>query len=196
MSVMARIYRKKIRFQRGAALVETLLCFFILFLVLFGMIHVGYFFVGQYFADYAALRGARSRTVGFADYLVNREARINAIGGSGHLVTDSRLGSFESMDPRYAVSRFHTEKTLIQRYMTGDRYLEYEYWNGRSLRDPSLRTTFHTTISSGGIGQCKVAAFFEDYASVERYIGRMFFNGGIQLRGETVLRDHSQTYLD
>lgn len=191
----SRICRKNVRTRRGAALVETLLCFFILFLVLFGMIHVSYFFIGQYFADYAALRGARSRTVGFAPYLVNRESKINAIGGSGFLVSPS-LSGFHSENPRYAASQFQSEKTLIQRYMVGARYLEYEYWNGRSPRNPSLRTTFHTVISPGGSNTCKVSAYFDDYASVERYIGKMFFNGGIRLHGEAVLRDHSQVYLD
>ena len=67
-------------------MVEALLSYFVLFLVLFGMLHIFYFFAGQFFADYAALRGARSRAVGFADYLVKRESRVTAIGGSGLMV--------------------------------------------------------------------------------------------------------------
>ena len=66
--------------EHGAAMVETLLSLFVLLLILFGMLQVFYFFAGQFFTDYAALRGSRSRAVGFADYLVNREIKINAIG--------------------------------------------------------------------------------------------------------------------
>ena len=45
---LKRSVRKRIR---GAAMVEALLSFFVIFLVLFGMLQVFYFFAGQYFAD-------------------------------------------------------------------------------------------------------------------------------------------------
>ena len=43
---LKRSVRKRIR---GAAMVEALLSFFVIFLVLFGMLQVFYFFAGQYF---------------------------------------------------------------------------------------------------------------------------------------------------
>lgn len=49
---------------------------FVIFLVLFGLLQVFYFVIGQYFIDYAAIRGARSRAVGFRDYLIGREVRV------------------------------------------------------------------------------------------------------------------------
>ena len=51
----------RIRRIRGAAMTECLMAMFVLFLVLFGMLQVFYFAAGQFFTDYAALRGARSR---------------------------------------------------------------------------------------------------------------------------------------
>ena len=188
-------HRRVLRRSRGAAMVECLLSFFVLFLVLFGMLHVCYFFIGQYFTDYAALRGVRSRSVGFSEYLVNREARINAIGASGFLVQPS-LSGFHTENAQYKSSQFQAEKTLIQRYIVGSRYIDYEYWNGISPRNPSVRTTFSTRINSAMGETSKVTAFFRDYASVDRWIGAMFFKDGIHLRGESVLTDHSQDYLD
>ena len=190
-----RVFRSIARKSRGAAMVEVLLCFFVLFLVLFGMLHVSYFFIGQYFADYAALRGARSRAVGFSEYLVNRESKINAIGGSGFLVRPA-LNGFHTENPLYRASQFQSEKTLIQRFMSGSRYIEYEYWNANSPRNPSLRTTFRTQMYSPSNEKTRVAAVFRDYASVDKWLGAMFFKDGIHLRGETVLTDHSQDYLD
>lgn len=185
------------RGQHGAAMVETLLCFFVLFLVLFGMLHVSYFFIGQYFADYASLRAARSRIVGFAPYLMDREARVNAIGGSGAIV-EPVLSKQSMEDSKYAVSQYQLERTLIQRYMVGSRYLEYEYWHGRSPHndESSSSTTFHTHASSSGNFMSKVTAYFENYASVDRFIRKMFSWKEIRLQGETVLADHSQTYLE
>ena len=190
-----RDYRRILRKSRGASIVETLLCFFVLFLVLFGMLHISYFFIGQYFADYAALRGARSRAVGFAEYLVNREAKINAIGASGFLVQPSLTG-FHTENAQYRSSQFQSEKTLIQRFISGARYIEYEYWNGFSPRDPSIRTTFRTQVPSSGGRQTGVTAVFRDYASVDKWVGAMFFRDGIHLQGKTLLTDHSQDFLE
>lgn len=58
-------YRKNRKREHGAAIVESLLSMFVIFLVLFGLLQVFYFVIGQYFIDYAAIRGARSRAVGF-----------------------------------------------------------------------------------------------------------------------------------
>ena len=133
-------------------MVEALLSYFVLFLVLFGMLHIFYFFAGQFFADYAALRGARSRAVGFADYLVKRESRVTAIGGSGlNAFTASdmtvyvvdipaqelpKLLQLESERLREPVMRlFHTELEAVyeefNRGMDNDGRLMYEAVNAK-----------------------------------------------------------------
>ena len=78
-------------------MVEALLSWFLLFVILLGMLHVFYFFAGQLFAEYASFRGSRSRAVGFADYLVNREVRVSAIGGSGKIVRPNQ-NSYSSQE--------------------------------------------------------------------------------------------------
>ena len=150
-----RMSRRKecLRRTRGAAMVEALLSYFILFLVLFGMLHIFYFFTGQFFVDYAALRGARSRAVGFNDYLVKRELRINAIGGSGAL-TYPELYSSGTGDPNLEATQFTMEKTLIQRYMVGAKWLEYEFW---PTLDISLKNNNGSnTVQADEIGRAHV----------------------------------------
>lgn len=188
---------------RGAAMVEALLSFFVLFLILFGMIHVFYFFMGQFYADYASLRGARSKAVGFADYLANRAVRINAIGGSGMLVSP-RLYSAEGGNAKYGATQFTMEKTLIQRYMVGASWLEYQYWFGVRGLAPLL----NITLKDSGT-DVKAAAEFSNYAfpwgtpetltdsggNPPRKTFRLFFDG-INLKGSASLGNHSKIYLE
>lgn len=191
---LKRSVRKRIR---GAAMVEALLSFFVIFLVLFGMLQVFYFFAGQYFADYAAIRGARSLTVGFRDYLVEREMRVNAIGGSGLLV-EPALSSFSvssELASEYSSGQFSVEKTLIQRYMVGARWIEYEYWFGRSSDSEKRVNTRLNSSFTHGNNMIHGKTEFSDYAFPDTYTKRLFFGDGISLKGDAQLRDHARTYL-
>lgn len=189
-------------------MVEALLSYFILFLVLFGMLHIFYFFCGQYFADYASLRGARSRAVGFNNYLVERETRINAIGGSGILLAP-RLHSSGTGNSKYDASQFTMEKTLIQRYMVGVTWMEYEYWFGCCGKP-----TLEISIKDSG-RTARTNASFRDYAfpltasdiqtdadgnriqnpdASEKKV-HLFFHG-VDLKGSASLGNHSTVYLE
>ena len=200
--------KSKRRQTRGAAMVEALLSYFILFLALFWMFYIFYFFVGQFFTDYAALRGARSRAVGFSKYLVNRETRINAIGGSGMLVTP-RLHSSGTGISRYDATQFTMEKTLIQRYMVGATWLEYEYWFGSREKDPRLDISIRDSGTETGLD-----AIFRNYSfplytsdvrsdgngnlfqgSSSQNRGHLFFYG-VDLKGSASLGNHSSVYLE
>ena len=193
------------RFRRqimGAAMVEMLLSCFLLFLILLGMLHVFYFFIGQYFADYAAYRGARSRAVGFADYLVKREVRVSAIGGSGKLVRPSLHGSGTD-NSVYDATQFAMEKTLIQRYRMGLSWLEYEFWFGRNAKsDRVIDTMLDIKIKNSG-KTTSVISTFMDYMfplSVpdrdnDSKNFRLFYKKGIHLKGSAELSNHSTVYL-
>ena len=185
-------------------MVETLLSWFLLFLVLLGMLHVFYFFAGQMFADYAAYRGARSRAVGFADYLVQRETRVSAIGGSGKIVKPNLMSSnFDQSG--YDATLFTREKTLIQRYRMGISWLEYEFWFGRSAdSDRMVDTWLDIKIKDSG-KTVRVQSTFLDYMfplSVPAKDGsessrnfRLFYKKGIHLKGSAELGNHSTVYL-
>ncbi|OQA87006.1 MAG: hypothetical protein BWY31_01050 [Lentisphaerae bacterium ADurb.Bin242] len=194
---MRVIPRRLRRHERGAAMVEALLSMFVILLVLFGMLQVFYFFTGQLFTDYAAFRGARSRAVGFKEYLVARELRRNAIGGSGILV-EPALTSFD-VSASFGDSSAHqltVEKSLIQRYITGSRWIEYEYWFGRAAnQNRRVNTELHYSISNSS-NKVNITARFTDYAFPDTYTKRLFFGNGIDLTGEASLSYHAQVYLE
>ena len=196
---------RRVRRQiRGAAMVEALLSYFMLFLILLGMLHVFYFFAGQLFSDYAAYRGARSRAVGFADYLVKREVRVCAIGGSGKLIRPT-LYSSGTENSGYDATQFAMEKTLIQRYRMGFSWLEYQFWFGS---DSEASTWLDIKIKDQS-RTARVIASFIDYVfplstapadENGRQTGtgrgiRLFFPKGVDLTGRAELGNHSSVYL-
>lgn len=206
------------REKRGAAMVEALLSYFVLFLILFGMLHIYYFFNGQYFADYAALRGARSRAVGFADYLVKRESRVCAIGGSGLMVYPGLHNAGLNDNSIYAADQFTQEKTLIQRYRAGWSWLEYEFWFGNTGNvNRGVSTNLGLSILNSN-NQVKMTTEFRDYSmpmsgsriekdgngNILRDTSgnpstrgfRLFFRRGIDLKGSATLADHAKVYLE
>ena len=181
--------------EHGAAMVETLLSLFVLLLILFGMLHIFYFFAGQFFTDYAALRGSRSRAVGFADYLVKRETKVNAIGGSGLLVTPPLHSAGNGLS-KYNATQFTMEKTLIQRFMVGATWVEYEYWNGTPAAEKrTVDTNLHIKISDSAT-TAKVETKFTNYAFPEKLTRRLFFGRGLDLSGSASLGNHSAVYLE
>ena len=201
------LVRRRLRPQiRGAAMVETLLSWFLLFLVLLGMLHVFYVFAGQMFADYAAYRGARSRAVGFADYLVKRETRVSAIGGSGKMVHPNTATSDFSTST-YNATQFMREKTLIQRYRMGLSWLEYEFWFGRSANSENAIDTWLDIKIKNSSQTADVKTSFIDYmfplsvaqkdesGNARGRSYRLFYRKGIHLKGSAELGDHSSVYL-
>ena len=205
------------RGKHGAAMVEALLSYFVLFLILFGMLHIFYFFTGQFFADYAALRGARSRAVGFADYLVKRESRVTAIGGSGLMVYPGVRDDGLAADSAFRSTQFDKEKTLIQRFRSGFTWLEYEFWYGNT-GDPVRPVSTHLNLAIKDLNnQSQMKTVFKDYSMplsasgivkdengnvvLDNYgnakkRGVRLFLRGIDLKGNATLANHSKVYLE
>ena len=182
-------YRKKRIRQRGAAIVESLLAMFVIFLVLFGLLQVFYFVIGQYFIDYAAIRGARSRAVGFRDYLIRREIRVNALPASGDIVSPT-------LDENSLADRMMKERSYINSYVGGYRWLEYEYWDGNSRNpDKKVETTL-TYTAAVSMDMNDLYTKFTDYAFPDTYLKHLFFGSGIDLEGKATLSDFASNYLE
>ena len=117
-----------------------------------------------------------------------------------------------------------TEKSYINTYLVGWRFLEYENWFGASghrmnfFKNENKSTTFHHAVTSSG-DLAKVTATFSDYFLLllgnacgcngkmviqSKYIPEKesakssvnLFFGKIDLTGEAAMRDHAGTFLD
>ena len=210
------MYRRN-RNEKGSAIIESTLSMFVIFLVLGALLQLFYFAVGQMLTDYAALRGVRSHIVGFREYLVRRAVQVSAIGASGNIIQPV-LPRGDGTDP------VDTEKSYINTYLVGWRFLEYENWFGASghrmnvFKNENRSSTLrHIVTSSGDLA--KVTATFSDYILLllgnscgcngkmviqSKYIPEnenskgsvnLFF-GKIDLTGEAAMRDHAATFLD
>ncbi len=115
--------------QRGQSILESLICMIVLALMLLGLLQLFHLSVARLLTDYSSFCSARSYAVGFADYLTLRSARIAAIGASGKMVRPDNE-SFSS-----SANQFWSEEMLVQDYIQGIRWLEYEYWLGENEYD-------------------------------------------------------------
>ena len=199
---------------RGSAILESLLAMFVIFLVLGILLQFFYFAVARMLTDYAALRGVRSHAVGFKEYLVRRAIQVSAIGASGNIVTP--------VIEKGADNPIRKERSYINSYLVGWRFLEYENWFGATgnrmdeFKNAGFSTTFNHTVSSTG-SMAKVNTKFHNYALLlqnsynssgktviqSRYIPENeshsaktnFFFGDLELTGEASMRDHAVTFL-
>ncbi|OGV58394.1 MAG: hypothetical protein A2X49_10535 [Lentisphaerae bacterium GWF2_52_8] len=138
--------------ERGEAIVESMMCLLLICLILFGLLQMFYLSVAQMLTDYSSFCTARSYAVGFAEYLVDRAARVAAIGASGPMVEDQDYNG--SM-----LSQFAVETSRIPEYISGERWLEYEYWYGEGESNTTLSAG--TSLEGGNVILSEVR--FNDY---------------------------------
>ncbi len=129
MDPRAKGRRRRRRGEHGQAILENLLAMLVLCLILFGLLQVFHLAVAQFLTRYSAFCTGRAYAVGFADYLLYRSARVGAIGASGRLVSPNNqtYGS--------PVAQYYGERMMIPEYISGIRWLEYEYWRGGNEYD-------------------------------------------------------------
>ena len=175
----------------GSTMIEAVICMLIICLILFGLLQVFYFVIGQYFIDYAAIRGARSRAVGFRDYLIGREVRVNALPASGDIVSPT-------LDENSAADRLTRERSYINSYVGGNRWLEYEFWYGKSSDENRKVNTTLTYTAAVSMNMTDLYTKFTDYAFPDTYLKHLFFGkgNGIDLEGKASLTDYSSNYIE
>lgn len=141
------MYRTK-KSIRGSAIIESTLAMFVIFLVLGGLLQLFYFAVGQMVTDYAALRGVRSYVVGFRNDLVGRAAKVSAIGASGNIV-EPELPIYRDSNGRPDhKTKTHSERSFVNTYLVGWRYLRYEFWNGHDGSNNSTEYTLSPGVNT------------------------------------------------
>ena len=130
-----------------------------------------------------------SRAVGFRDYLIRREIRVNALPASGDIVSPT-------LDENSLADRMTKERSYINSYVGGYRWLEYEYWDGNSRNpDKKVETTL-TYTAAVSMDMNDLYTKFTDYAFPDTYLKHLFFGSGIDLEGKATLSDFASNYLE
>jgi len=158
------VLRKAYRDASGQSILESLLCSIILCILLVGLLQIFHLTVAKLLTDYSAFRTARSYCVGFRDYLQERSARVGAIGASGKIISPDN-GAFA--DP---MAQFAAEELMIPEYISGTRWLEYEYWQGENQYDAAYfdsatppQTHISDSHSLNAQGSVVMNVVFTDY---------------------------------
>ena len=191
--------------ERGQAIIESMFCMFVLLLVLFGFMHIFHTAMARMVTSYASMSAARSSAVGFVDNLVIRRARCAAIPASGRMTfpgttyatNSSRTNDFSSPNVTGSVG---AEKALIERYIPGDSWMEYEFWYGDSFSryrgEESVRTRLNINHSRN-FNTVSCRASFDDYPVPEAM--RLLMPGftSFDLRGEEAFEvNYTPHFLD
>ncbi len=155
-----RIVCKRIR---NVSILESFFALFVLLIILFGILQLYQIILAGMVTEYAAFRAARSSSVGFSDYLVDRETRVKVIPVSGAMVQPYSASDFSGQVP--------SERRDIERYMSGIRYMEYEYWNSEIISHKNYRCPdYGKPLLGGSCGICKATNVSSTSFSVNQHV--------------------------
>lgn len=181
----AAVLRKR---EKGQTISEAIMCMLILCLIFFGLLQIFYISVAQMITDYSAFTAARCRAVGFADYLVHRNARVAAIGASGAITYPEGDAMTYSNSP---LQQFGAESIRIPEYISGERWLDYEYWRG----DNDEGTYLGVGISNG-INTVRATSQFHSYP-LDFPMRAAFTNSEtVDISGNAQIMDYASYYLE
>jgi len=159
-----KLFRIACRDASGQTVLESMLCSIILIIMLVGLLQIFHLTVAKLLTDYSAFRTARSYCVGFRDYLQERSARVGAIGASGKIISPDNDAFTDPM------AQFAAEELMIPEYISGTRWLEYEYWQGENQYDPAYydsatppRTSLSDNHSLNAQGSVVMNVTFSNY---------------------------------
>jgi hypothetical protein len=141
MKKLFNLLVKSTKDTSGQTIVESLMCSMIIMIILVGLLQVFHLGIAKLLTDYSAFRTARSSCVGFADYLLDRSSRVAAIGASGKMLESQTSADFSS-----SMEQFASEEFMIPEYISGNRWLKYEYWFGENTYDAPLYYGYDTDL--------------------------------------------------
>lgn len=196
---------------RNASILESFFALFVLLIILFGILQLYQFIMAAMVTEYAAFRAARSSAVGFSDYLVDREARVKAIPVSGAMIEPYSSKEIRGEDG-------FSEQRAIERFMSGERYMDYEYWHGKAVTHKSYQCPYYgKTLNGASCSFCKLTHSDQASLSVSQHVSgdtttaEISFNhypltmplyeifsrkGNITLTKSAELTNHASIFLD
>lgn len=131
--------------KAGQAMVEAILALLLVFFAVFALAQFADNLRTRLLVDYAALRAARARAVGFNDYMVLKTARACTIPVAGECYTTAPQGNTLTRSQRsgriadYLATGWETQAASV---------LDFEYWrNGRTtVNAPDCRGLLEVSV--------------------------------------------------
>ena len=188
--------------QRGATIVESMVCMVLLCLVLFALLQIFQWTMAKMVCEYSSFYAAKASAVGFANTLSTKFARVAAIAASGQDTgTDKEPLQYKYRGANGSINIDGYRETLAeraQRYMMQpDSSINYEYWRDVSTNDTS---TPELQIDPGDKNAITIIAKVRVRNMPLLDKGIVEFVNGVKSvdipEGESDMFNHSKLFLD
>ena len=136
--------RKK-KSERGATILESLMCILLLCLLFFGLMQIFQWSMAKMLSEYSSFYAAKAYSLGYSRSIVDRAARIAITGASGRDVSDiPTVAPFS----RENISAAVEEYMLYGRY--GPRGINFEYWEPDNITNETPIVEINPSIYGNG----------------------------------------------
>ncbi len=130
--------------QRGATIVESMVCMLLLCMTLFVLLQVFQWVMAKMVCEYSSFYAAKARAYGFEDTIIVNAARVAAIAASGQDTGSDKeplQDQYRGADGSINLDGYRRQLAIrAQNYMVNsDTTINYEYWvYGASSTTPVL----------------------------------------------------------
>jgi hypothetical protein len=177
--------------ERGATIVESLICIMFLCLLFFGLMQIFQWTMAKMLAEYSSFYAAKASSLGYSRSIIERASRVAMTGASGR---------DESAVP--TVAPFSREKLsdIAQEYMAYGRYgahgVNFEYWEPDYITSdtPLVEINYpdtQSTVVTGQVGLKNMPLLTENLS--------WFLGGATEAdipSGEARAFNHASLYLE
>ena len=144
--------RKK-KAERGATILESLICIMLLCLIFFGLMQIFQWSMAQMLTEYSSFYAAKAYSLGYSRSIVERASRIAITGASGQDISGNPVvAPFTQQN----LSDAATEYMSYGQY--GPNTINYEYWEPDTITSdtPLIEVGYSNTTGSTIDSQVRV----------------------------------------
>jgi hypothetical protein len=177
--------------ERGATILESLVCIMFLCLLFFGLMQIFQWTMAKMLSEYSSFYAAKAFSLGYSRSIVERAARVAMTGASGQ---------DESNVPTVAPFTRQKLSDIAQEYMSYGRYgthgINFEYWEPDHITNdtPIVEINYPNTqldIITGQVGLKNMPLLSENLS--------LFLGGATEAdipSGEAKAFNHASLYLE
>lgn len=114
--------RKK-KSERGATILESLMCILLLCLIFFGLMQIFQWSMAQMLTEYSSFYAAKAHSLGYSRSIVERASRIAITGASGQ-----DISAIPTVAPFTQTNLSEAAEEYMSYGRYGPRSINFEYW--------------------------------------------------------------------
>lgn len=186
--------------QRGATIVESMVCMLLLFMVLFALLQIFQWTMAKMVCEYSSFYAAKASAYGFADTIVENAARVAAIAASGQDTGSDKeklQHDYRGTDGSIDIDAYRKQLAIrAQNYMVNsDTNIDYAYWRtGQAAGTSAVLDIFSDNASPTITAKVRVLNMPLLDPGVSAFINNI---KTVDIpKGESKMYNHAQKYLE